>query len=167
LRDYNRQHQRANAESRKAANARWREKNREAIRMKARAEYAAGPEKREQNRKYREGNRPHVLATHKAWREKNAATFVPKRRANTRKYAARKQGAKVLDFTAAQLRERLSMFGHRCWMCRGPANEMDHVIPISRGGLHVLANLRPACRSCNAAKGARRFTATGGRNVAV
>lgn len=30
--------------------------------------------------------------------------------------------------------------------------EMDHIIPISRGGRHVLENICPACRPCNRRK---------------
>lgn len=41
----------------------------------------------------------------------------------------------------------------RCYYCgrRVPPKEltMDHVIPISRGGLSVKENLVPACKECN------------------
>lgn len=30
--------------------------------------------------------------------------------------------------------------------------EMDHVVPISRGGRHAIANILPACVSCNRSK---------------
>ncbi|WP_443068558.1 HNH endonuclease [Streptomyces sp. NBC_01267] len=33
--------------------------------------------------------------------------------------------------------------------------EVDHVIPLSSGGRHELANLAPACRECNRSKSAR------------
>ena len=32
---------------------------------------------------------------------------------------------------------------------------IDHVIPLSRGGLHTFDNLVPACRNCNEEKGNR------------
>jgi len=32
---------------------------------------------------------------------------------------------------------------------------MDHVVPVSRGGLHCAENLLPACASCNLSKGAK------------
>ena len=33
--------------------------------------------------------------------------------------------------------------------------QADHVIPISKGGTHVLSNLVPACRACNFSKRAK------------
>ncbi len=49
--------------------------------------------------------------------------------------------------------------GGQCWYCGDdltPFNfQVDHLIPRSRGGGHELDNLVPACRSCNASKGAK------------
>lgn len=61
----------------------------------------------------------------------------------------------ALPFTAEQLQQRLSMYGGRCWICGGPGSDADHVKPLSKGGPHILANLRPACRSCNSRKNAQ------------
>lgn len=52
---------------------------------------------------------------------------------------------------------RKSMFGNRCVYCGVPESAdtpmtMDHVKPISKGGAHILSNLRPACRACNGRK---------------
>lgn len=33
--------------------------------------------------------------------------------------------------------------------------EQDHVTPISKGGLHTVGNVVPACKSCNSRKGAK------------
>jgi 5-methylcytosine-specific restriction endonuclease McrA len=29
---------------------------------------------------------------------------------------------------------------------------MDHMIPVSRGGFHTIANIVPACQPCNSTK---------------
>ncbi|MFE0187713.1 HNH endonuclease [Streptomyces sp. NPDC058989] len=39
-----------------------------------------------------------------------------------------------------------------CAYCEGPAEELDHVVPLARGGPDTAANVVAACRSCNASK---------------
>lgn len=45
-------------------------------------------------------------------------------------------------------------FDHCCAYCgeKSPVLEKDHVIPLTRGGRHALANILPACPACNRAK---------------
>ncbi|GAC1597018.1 MAG: HNH endonuclease [Acidimicrobiales bacterium] len=42
--------------------------------------------------------------------------------------------------------------GHRCQYCNAPAENIDHVIPRSKGGSHTWENVVAACRPCNARK---------------
>jgi 5-methylcytosine-specific restriction endonuclease McrA len=42
--------------------------------------------------------------------------------------------------------------GWACQYCGGNAENLDHVVPRSRGGLHVWENVVAACRRCNAKK---------------
>lgn len=42
--------------------------------------------------------------------------------------------------------------GHRCQYCGGPAEDVDHVVPRSRGGPHTWENVVAACRRCNGRK---------------
>jgi 5-methylcytosine-specific restriction endonuclease McrA len=42
--------------------------------------------------------------------------------------------------------------GHRCQYCGASAENIDHVIPKSKGGLHAWDNVVAACRRCNTAK---------------
>ena len=50
-------------------------------------------------------------------------------------------------------------YGNACYICRVSLDfepsHWDHFQPISKGGDHSLANLRPACKSCNRRKQAR------------
>lgn len=65
-------------------------------------------------------------------------------------------GGVVIEFTAAEKASRFELWGGRCWMCGiEAATQEDHVKPISKGGSHCLANLRPVCHSCNSSKGGR------------
>jgi 5-methylcytosine-specific restriction endonuclease McrA len=43
-----------------------------------------------------------------------------------------------------------------CTYCGGVADEIDHIVPITRGGTNDWDNLAPICRSCNK----RKSTAT-------
>lgn len=58
--------------------------------------------------------------------------------------------------TAAEWQEVLEAHQHRCAYCgaAGPL-EIDHVVALSRGGLHTKSNVVPACKPCNSRKGAR------------
>ena len=44
---------------------------------------------------------------------------------------------------------------HRCQYCSHSAENIDHVVPRSRGGEHTWDNVVASCRSCNARKGDR------------
>ncbi|MGB2839028.1 MAG: HNH endonuclease [Actinomycetes bacterium] len=51
--------------------------------------------------------------------------------------------------------------GGRCVYCDSPATSLDHVIPRSRGGLHVWENVVSACRRCNHVKADRSVSDLG------
>jgi 5-methylcytosine-specific restriction endonuclease McrA len=42
--------------------------------------------------------------------------------------------------------------GHRCQYCGGQAENIDHVVPRSRGGTHSWENVVACCRRCNSRK---------------
>lgn len=130
----------AAAESQRGQRAAWRAKNPEA---------AAAIHKR-----YRERHPERVRDWHRQWMAAN-----PERvRAHGSKRRAIKTGSlPAATFTPSQLDARMAFFGYRCWMCRGPFEHIDHVKPLSKGGPHMLANLRPACSRCNNAKHAKWF----------
>lgn len=39
--------------------------------------------------------------------------------------------------------------------CTARATQVDHIIPLSKGGVESMANLRPVCTHHNASKGNR------------
>ena len=107
--------------------------------------YAVAWRKREPEA-WAESQRKYYLAN----REKRIAQAT----AHATARRAHKKASMVISFTAEQLRQRLSMY-HGCWICGHDSwDEIDHVKPIAKGGPHILANLRPACRDCNRRKSA-------------
>lgn len=51
-----------------------------------------------------------------------------------------------------RLLHKWQMQGRACWYCPRPADTVDHLIPLARGGTNYEGNLVPACRSCNSRK---------------
>lgn len=94
-------------------------------------------------------NREHIRTRHHAWRRDNLDSV---RESYRRRQAA---VAATSNATAEGLAARWAYYGDRCWVCRKQADQTDHVKPLSAGGPHLLANLRPACSACNKRMGAR------------
>jgi 5-methylcytosine-specific restriction endonuclease McrA len=85
------------------------------------------------------------------WAERNPERQRQHAKAASVAYQARRRGAPGIASTD-QVTARWAYYGDRCWMCREPATQTDHVIPLSRGGSNWPANLRPACGPCNREK---------------
>jgi 5-methylcytosine-specific restriction endonuclease McrA len=85
------------------------------------------------------------------YRSENRVQMRDKERARQAKI----NGNAPARVTQSQLAAKYEMYGNKCWMCGadGPMS-LDHVKPISKGGPHILANLRPACMPCNRRKSA-------------
>jgi 5-methylcytosine-specific restriction endonuclease McrA len=122
----------------------------------------------EKSRKWRESNRDQhrelSINWYRANLERSRATSRAWAKANPRALAlrehrrrARKRGTQVRPIKASSVLEKINYWGSACWMCTKPADTLDHVKPLAAGGYHMLANLRPACRSCNSSKGAKWF----------
>lgn len=48
--------------------------------------------------------------------------------------------------------------GWQCEYCGAPATEVDHVVPVAKGGVDSLDNLVASCRQCNNKKSAKPLT---------
>jgi 5-methylcytosine-specific restriction endonuclease McrA len=68
---------------------------------------------------------------------------------------------RLVQFVRVPFRTRVSLNrkaifardGFRCQYCFAAAENIDHVIPRSKGGQHVWENVVAACRPCNSRKG--------------
>lgn len=126
---------------------RWRLKNREKQAERYKAWCEANPErKRELKQAWHLANVEQQRAQFKAWRaaHPHAASL----------YAATRRTRLVstVPFTPAQLAQRWAYYGNKCWICGDTATVTDHVKPVSKGGAHMLCNLRPSCATCNLRK---------------
>jgi 5-methylcytosine-specific restriction endonuclease McrA/endogenous inhibitor of DNA gyrase (YacG/DUF329 family) len=82
---------------------------------------------------------------------------------------AKKKSRSAAPITSELLAGKLAYWGWACWLCGGEGPQAwDHVKPLSKGGAHVLANLRPAHLDCNSMKGSRwPFPLKGGHSWSV
>ena len=143
--------------------------NREAVSAKHQAYRLAHlDQERQFKRAYYLANREQILAKSTAyaktrpaeklaaavqkWRKANPAEF----REQCRRRRASKMGAYV---TKADYAGVLAEFGMVCHLCGDDIASMadldfDHVIPLSKGGAHATANIRPSHSHYNRSKGA-------------
>jgi 5-methylcytosine-specific restriction endonuclease McrA len=141
----------ANHDRIKAGIKEWRERNRERQSATAAAWYAANRERKlAKNAEWRAANLQRFNEAGAAWRAANPDRLA----AYTKKYRDLRASAPGSEYTTdALIAARVQTYGGLCFYCGDQATEVDHRIPLSRGGSHWPANIVPACRSCNARKG--------------
>ena len=134
--------------ARRKVNAKWR--NAEYIK-KYMAEYAK-IHREELNYKARERfkEKPEVYrAIKRRWVKAHPDAVVL---LNYYRYSIKSNG-KVTEQDWQDIKER---YDYRCAKCqkREPVVklEIDHIMPLSKGGQHEKINIQPLCRSCNASK---------------
>jgi 5-methylcytosine-specific restriction endonuclease McrA len=95
---------------------------------------------------YRKNNKEKVRVSYEQWLSKNPDAL----RVNAKRRKARIRGAEIKKVTRKEIRKLLSL---PCFYCGSLENlQIDHVVPIARGGRHSIGNLLTACNSCNASK---------------
>lgn len=144
----------------------WRRNNAERYRANNKAYYAAHAEKiKENTRQHRQQKKDLVNASNRAWRAKNAELNSSYTRAwrvanpdAARAFAAlrraRLAAVRCDVFGPDEVRAHYAASGYpdACIYCEGPYEQDDHIVPVARGGAHVLENLAPACGRCNRSK---------------
>lgn len=106
-----------------------------------------------QRREYAAGHREHERLRRKSYylanKEKYVA-YVHTRNANKKHVGGR--------YTPDDIARIKNTQHNKCAMCRKSLRrngEIDHIVPISRGGSNFSKNLQLLCRDCNRAKSAR------------
>lgn len=139
-----------NGGRKKATNAAWYLKNRERIAAAAAARY--------------QKNKEHMAAASAAWyqqnRERKAKTRDAWKAANPDAVRAHKDKRRAAEgeYTAADVRRILKAQKGKCAYCRvavGESYQVDHIVPLAKGGTNWPRNLQVLCGPCNMSKCAR------------
>ena len=118
---------------------------------------AVNPERDQANRRrYHKGNRDRLLAQRRKHRAENPHCDWES------DYRKRSKAAGCIPVVVSFTREELMEFwgnGERCIYCDGPFEQIDHMMPVSLGGVHTVETVAPCCADCNQAGGqhATRF----------
>lgn len=103
------------------------------------------PEPARQSAKRRRERRPNYMAE---WRAANPDLIAA---AHFRRQSRLK--GQSWGFTNDYIAKLLAALkAQPCAYCGGPGGEVDHIVPVARGGLHHPQNFVPACRLCNVKK---------------
>jgi 5-methylcytosine-specific restriction endonuclease McrA len=87
------------------------------------------------------------------WRYMTDKSFRLYHRNKSKKRKAQERGSRTVMLSPDQLWRRWVEFDHRCAYCGADGDmQVEHVIPISKGGEHHLGNIVPACQRCNYSK---------------
>jgi len=74
-------------------------------------------------------------------------------RAKSKARKVAQRGGEPVHLSSLHLWRHWARFDHCCAYCGRQGDlEVEHVVPISRGGQHHLGNIVPACHSCNSSK---------------
>lgn len=139
----------------------WRSENREKWNAQFREWVAKNKERRKQivkmsEEKHRDKRlakkREYYLANKDKFRYWQSLCNKEKKRATKYRYLSRKASVFSEPYDSRKIFES---FNYRCVYCNSEATCLDHVIPISRGGPDIVANLVAACRPCNTSKGSK------------
>ena len=122
----------------------WQHANREHVRAR-RAEYHVAH--RAEMTEYRQTNRETIAANAEAWRKANAGRV--RSHSATRKARKKQQGA----FTVAP-KDLRRLLASPCAVhgCQDREIQIDHIVPLARGGSHGIGNLQPLCAHHNQSK---------------
>ena len=141
----------ANAEKIKAYNLEYQERTRE----DRKAKYRANPEPaKARARAWTAANTELVMERNRKWRADNPDRYREHMRMGRARRRARLAELPTYDVTAKDMRRLLAS---PCAVtgCNRTDIQIDHVIPVARGGSHGVGNFQPLCSSHNQSKGKR------------
>ena len=137
----------------KIRSAKWKSNNKEKHLLQSINWRAANPEQKKiTDNLWRNNNLEKVRESNRRWQEKNPEKILE----NIHIRKARKQNNKTY-FVRKKFIVRL--YNSSCVFCGSKEKiQMDHVMPISRGGQHSEGNLQPLCQKCNYSKNSKTMS---------
>ena len=140
----------------------WIKENKESVKQREKTRYYANKNiLNEQSRIYHAENREainqkrrqkhienleHEKEVSRLWKKNNPELV---RNQSARRRANKKNNGEY----KLTKKELTKLYSSNCFYCgKNKSIEIDHVIPLSRGGTHSIGNLVSACRNCNARK---------------
>ncbi len=149
------QHREANPEKIREQKRQYYLRNKEAIKAKTLKYFRDNREDRlEKKRAYHHANKERCNAKKRKWNQDNPG----RRREQQWKYKAQKKNQ--LGFLPDKFEDLLwDEQEGLCFYCQADLKltgyHLDHMAPLSRGGLHDISNLCLACPDCNLSKGTK------------
>jgi 5-methylcytosine-specific restriction endonuclease McrA len=131
----------------------WREDNIERVKIKSKQWISENRDKiNAWCKEYRLENIDRIKKVRKAWRIRNPDRVME----NSRNNQSRRRGAQGRH-TRIEISDLHKKQKYKCAGCLSSIKdkfEVDHIIPISKGGSNWIANIQLLCRTCNRDKGA-------------
>lgn len=103
-----------------------------------------------QKKQYTVDNQDHILERNRKYEQKYRTADDKKRNKNNRAKRMIENGG---NHTGIELDESIALFNGECAYCGDEYMEMDHIVPVVKGGNIDISNLVPVCRKCNQSKG--------------
>lgn len=131
----------------------WRGKNKDYIKLRDKKYIKENPDiEFNKQQRYRENHKEKLFLKGKKYREEHKDYFYNKARERKLSQEKVSDGSVTLEFEnyIYELQER------KCAYCKcelqDSGKHLDHIIPISRGGLHTTNNVQWTCPTCNLSK---------------
>jgi 5-methylcytosine-specific restriction endonuclease McrA len=151
----------AHAQENRDRAAAWRQANPERARKQNQELYLRDRQERiAYQREWRKRNPGHASqhyhANREQYREANRKWYQKNPKWSAEKGAKRRAQQEQNGVYVITERDLARLYASSCAACGSTESiEIDHIIPINRGGQHSIGNLQPLCRSCNASKNDR------------
>ena len=149
-----------NKEKIRKRHKKYNTENRELISKAGKKYYEKNKDrKKETHKQHYEKNKEKILKRHKKYRQTDSGKSVVAK--SSHKHRALKQNATIEDFNPFEIFERDKYICQSCGCKTRPDYKnyyhprypnLDHIIPLSKGGEHSRRNTQCLCRQCNIEK---------------